>query len=197
MPVPAPVLYPPFNTVRLSHVELGVTNLAASRRFYVDTLGLQVTHEDAQTIYLRAMEERGHHCIILRQGRSRRSAFWASRSRPKATSTPPTPSSPPQGLPVDWVNRPFMGRTLRTHDPHGIPLEFYATMDRLPPIHQKYALYQRRQTAADRPFQLLFPRCRCLGRVLERHRLPRDRIYRRCRDRPPLGRLDAPQGRRA
>jgi catechol 2,3-dioxygenase len=28
MPVPAPVLYPPFNIVRLSHVEYRVTDLA-------------------------------------------------------------------------------------------------------------------------------------------------------------------------
>ena len=65
MPVPDPVLYPPFNIVRLSHVEYTVTNLAASRAFYVDTLGLQVTHEEPGRLYLRAMEERGHHCIAL------------------------------------------------------------------------------------------------------------------------------------
>ena len=43
MPVPAPNLYPAFNTVRLSHVEFGVTDLGRSRAFYVDTLGMQVT----------------------------------------------------------------------------------------------------------------------------------------------------------
>ncbi len=68
MPIPAPNLYPPFNIVRLSHVELAVTDLAASRAFYVDTLGLQVTDEDDETLYLRAMEERGHHCLVLRKG---------------------------------------------------------------------------------------------------------------------------------
>ena len=50
MPVPAPNLYPPFNIVRLSHVDLGVTDLAASRRVYGDTLGLRVTDEDANTL---------------------------------------------------------------------------------------------------------------------------------------------------
>ena len=55
MPVPAPVLYPPFNILRLSHVEYRVTDLARSRAFYVDTLGLQVTHEDGEAIYLRAL----------------------------------------------------------------------------------------------------------------------------------------------
>ncbi|MDP1577877.1 MAG: VOC family protein, partial [Cypionkella sp.] len=67
MPVPSPVLYPAFNVIRLSHVELAVKDLAASRAFYVDLLGLQVSHEDAEAIYLRAMEERGHHCVILRK----------------------------------------------------------------------------------------------------------------------------------
>ena len=67
MALPAPNLYPPFNIVRLSHVEYGVTDLARSRAFYVDTLGLQVTDESAEVIYLRAMEERGHHCIVLRK----------------------------------------------------------------------------------------------------------------------------------
>ena len=45
MPVPAPNLNPDFNIVRLSHVEYNVRDLAASRAFYVDTLGLQITHE--------------------------------------------------------------------------------------------------------------------------------------------------------
>ena len=31
MPIPAPVLYPPFNIVRLSHTVFNVTDLAAMR----------------------------------------------------------------------------------------------------------------------------------------------------------------------
>ncbi len=140
MPVPSPVLYPPFNVVRLSHVELGVTDLAASRRFYVDTLGLQVTHEDAATIYLRAMEERGHHCLILRKGAAEVGAL-GFKVYAEADLDAAHAFFTAQGLPAAWVQKPFMGRMLRTEDPFGIPLEFYATMDRLPPIHQKYALY--------------------------------------------------------
>ena len=67
MPVPAPNLHPPFNVVRLSHVELTVRDIAASRAFYVDTLGLQVSAETDDFLYLRAMEERGHHSIVLRK----------------------------------------------------------------------------------------------------------------------------------
>ncbi len=142
MAIPAPNLTPPFNIVRLSHTELRVTDLAWARAYYVDLLGLQVTHEDAGTIYLRGMEERGHHCLILRKADEpsvgvlgfkvwseddldRAQAFFAGRD-----------------LPTAWVERPFMGRVLTTRDPFGVPLEFYATMDRLPSIHQKYALYR-------------------------------------------------------
>ena len=50
MPVPAFHLYPPFSIVRVSHTELVVRDLAASRAFYVDTLGLQVTFEDSGMI---------------------------------------------------------------------------------------------------------------------------------------------------
>ena len=67
MPVPAPNLYPDFNTIRLSHVCLNVKDLAASKTFYTDIVGLQVTDENDSHIYLRAMEERGHHCIILQK----------------------------------------------------------------------------------------------------------------------------------
>jgi catechol 2,3-dioxygenase-like lactoylglutathione lyase family enzyme len=67
MPIPKPNLFAAFNIVRLSHVELMVTDMARSRAFYADTLGLQVTNEDERTIYLRAMEERGHHCVVLKK----------------------------------------------------------------------------------------------------------------------------------
>ncbi len=135
-------LYPPFNIVRLSHVELRVTDLAWARAFYVDTLGLQVTFEDASHIYLRAMEERGHHCVILVQAAAASVGvlgfkLWDEGDLDKAHAW-----FAARGLPVAWVERPFMGRVLRTCDPMGIPLEFYARMDRLPPIHQQYKLYR-------------------------------------------------------
>jgi catechol 2,3-dioxygenase len=117
-----------------------VTDLAKSRAFYVDTLGLQVTDETADAIYLRAMEERGHHCIVLRKAnggrRPRLQGLRRGRSRQGGGLLQG------KGLPVEWVDRPYQSRTFRTRDPHGIPLEFYSRMDRLPPIHQQYKLYK-------------------------------------------------------
>lgn len=142
MPVPAPNLYPPFNIVRLSHVVFFVTDLQRSRHFYVDTLGLQVTHEDDETICLRAMEERGHHSLVLRKGAEPSVQALSFKLYDTPDLDRAATAFENRGLPVEWVERPHQGRTLATRDPHGLPLEFYVQMDRLPPIHQKYALYR-------------------------------------------------------
>lgn len=142
MPIPTPVFNPPFNILRLSHVELVVTDLARSRAFYVDTLGLQVTEEDDEAIYCRAMEERGHHCLVLRQGNEPKVGELAFKVFDEAHLEQGAAWFESQGLPVEWVQRPFQQKTFITRDPHGIPLEFYARMDRLESIHQQYALYR-------------------------------------------------------
>ncbi|MEM7302117.1 MAG: 3,4-dihydroxyphenylacetate 2,3-dioxygenase [Pseudomonadota bacterium] len=142
MPLPDPVLYPPFNIVRLSHVEYAVKDLAASRHFYVDTLGLQVTHETENQIFLRAMEERGHHCISLVKSDASNVQVLGFKLFDEPDLDKAEAFFSGKGLPTEWVERPHMGRTLRTRDPWGVPLEFYVKMDRLPPIHQKYALYR-------------------------------------------------------
>lgn len=141
MPIPAPNLYPAFNVVRLSHVEFIVTDLAKSRAFYVDTLGLQVTDEDSETIYLRALEERGHHCLVLKKGSTAAIEALSMKVYSEEDLDKAKVWFEAKGLEAGWVKRPYQGRTLRTKDNFGVPLEFYYKMDRLPPIHQKYVLY--------------------------------------------------------
>ncbi|HEY2136431.1 MAG TPA: VOC family protein, partial [Xanthobacteraceae bacterium] len=67
MPIRPPILSPPFRIVRASHVELGVRDLARARAFYVDCLGLLATDETAEALYLRGVEERNHHSVVLRR----------------------------------------------------------------------------------------------------------------------------------
>src|SRR5437868_1088436 len=132
MPIPNVTLYPPFNVVRLSHVEFTVKDLAASRAFYVDTLGLLVTEESAQHICLRAVEERGHHCIVLRKGAQPATGALAFKVYDDPDLDKAKEFFEKSELKAEWVERPHQGRTLLTRDPQGIPLEFYARMDRLP-----------------------------------------------------------------
>ena len=141
MPVPSPNLYPDFNIVRLSHVEFVVKDIAASRAFYADLLGLQITHEEENEIFLRALEERGHHCVILRKGELAEANVLGFKVYSEEDLDRAQAWFARRDLPTSWIERPFQGRTLRTRDNFGVPLEFYHKMDRLPSIHQKYRLY--------------------------------------------------------
>jgi catechol 2,3-dioxygenase len=142
MPVRPPVFDPPFNVVRASHVELSVRDLARSRTFYVDCLGLLVSDETPDALYLRGVEERNHHSIVLTRGRQSeahtlgfklaseedldRAASWFSR----------------RNLPTSFPDVPHQGRTLRTADIFGMPIDLYAQMDQAPSMLQKYAAHQ-------------------------------------------------------
>ena len=142
MPLPPPVLNPPFNIVRLSHVVFQVIDLARARAFYVDTLGLQVSAEADGVLYLRAMEERNHHCVVLKAGTEPLTEVLGYKVHNESDLDQLERFFGDRGLPADWVSVPHQGRTLRCRDPQGIPMEFYHRMDRLPSIHQQYALYK-------------------------------------------------------
>ena len=142
MPIPQSVLYPPFQVVRLSHVALTVTDLGAARAFWADTLGLQVTDETPDRLCLRAMEERGHHCVVLRRGARAEADVLGFKVFSEEDLDRAHAFFRAQGLPARFVEAPFQGRTLRAQDPLGVPLEFCFQMDALPSVHQRYALYK-------------------------------------------------------
>jgi catechol 2,3-dioxygenase len=142
MPIRKPVLDPPFNVVRVSHAELAVRDLAAARAFYVGCLGLLVSDASPDALWLRGVEERNHHSIVLRRADAPmalalgfklaseedldRAAFWFAR----------------KGLPTEFPELPWQGRTLRTQDALGMPLEFYARMQQSERMLQKYDSYR-------------------------------------------------------
>jgi catechol 2,3-dioxygenase len=142
MPVRAPILKPPFRVVRASHVELAVRDIAASRAFYVDCLGYIVSDDGPDALFLRGIEERNHHSLVLRRHNHPhahalgfkveseedvdRAAFWFAS----------------KGLPTSFPEVEHQGRTLRTHDPLGMPLEFYCRMEGADCMLQKYAHYR-------------------------------------------------------
>ena len=129
MPIPASVLYPPFQVVRLNHVVLTVSDLPRARAFWSETLGLQVTDEAPGRVYLRAMEERGHHCVVLQEGAQARANLLGFKMFSEEDLDRAHAWFTAQGLPAHWVEEPYQGRALRR-------------MDRLPSIHQTYGLYR-------------------------------------------------------
>ena len=73
MTLPQTNFNPPFNITRASHLAFTARDLAASRDFYVEVLGLIVSDEDANTIWLRGVEERCHHSLTLKRTTGQRS----------------------------------------------------------------------------------------------------------------------------
>ena len=55
----AAALNPPFNITRASHAVLTSRDLDATRVFYCDVLGFEVSAQDSDALYLRGLEERG------------------------------------------------------------------------------------------------------------------------------------------
>src|SRR3984957_9865653 len=142
MPIRQPVFDPPFNVVRSSHVELGVRDLVRSRAFYVDCLGLLVSDETDDALYLRGVEERNHHSIVLRRGRDADVRALGFKPRREAGAARAALGSPRRNLPTAFPDVPHQGRTLRTADIFGTPLDLYAQMDQRPSMLQRYATSQ-------------------------------------------------------
>lgn len=141
MPIIFPAPNPPFNIVRLSHIELGVADLEASRDFYVDTLGLIETEQVGHSLYLRGLEERNHHSFVLTEAASgivKRLGFKVFSEEDLDLLAK---HGAGLGLPITWVEQYAQGRTLQTRDPFGTPLEFYFKMDQVERNLQKYGTY--------------------------------------------------------
>ncbi len=142
MPILHPVPEPKFNIVRLSHIELGVTDLEVSKAFYVDILGLIITEETDDTVYLRCLEERNHHSFILRRVDKPVVFVMGYKMASEADLDLLATHLESLKLPVQWIEKYAQGRTLRTQDPMGMPLEFYFSMTQVDRSLQRYAEYK-------------------------------------------------------
>jgi catechol 2,3-dioxygenase len=129
MPLPKLNLNPPFNITRCSHVCLDVRDLAASRLFYEQVIGLVVTAEEDGVLYLRGVEEACHHSLVLRQvtgdtccnriGMRVLTEDDLDKAHAYYTAI---------GCACEWADAAYQGRTLDVTDPCGIPLQLCARM---------------------------------------------------------------------
>ena len=146
------------DVVRSAYAELVVTDLAAARWFYVDVLGLAVTAEDDDALYLRAFEEFIHHNLVLRQGPgappSPHSPTGCARPR---TSTAPRPATAELGCrterrPAGFVTRASATRCAsRTRS--GFPFEFFYEAEHVERLTRRYDLLLGGRARAAGPLQ--------------------------------------------
>jgi 3,4-dihydroxyphenylacetate 2,3-dioxygenase len=133
----------PPDIIRCAYAELIVTDLATSRAFYVDVLGLVVTFEDDEAIYLRAFEEYLHHSLILRRGPVPALAVLGYRVRSQKEVDVAAAYYSAAGARVErraaGATR-GIGAAVRVEDPLGFPVEFFYDADHVERMTRRYDL---------------------------------------------------------
>ncbi len=142
MPVPRHIFDPPFNIVRASHVRLGVKDLSRSAAFYADTIGLHIEDRTRDALYLRGVEERQQHSIVLETDSEAACKAIGFKVASEDDLDKAARYFKAQGLSAAYIERPYQGRTLATVDPFGMPVEYYFKMETRETLLQKYAHYK-------------------------------------------------------
>ena len=142
-PIPTPTATPP-DILRCAYMEIVVTDLAASRAFYVDILGLFVTEESDTEIYLRSFEEFIHHNLVLRLGPVAAVAAFSYRVRSPHDVDLAEGFYRELGCTVQRRAGGFVkgiGDSVRVVDPLGFPYEFFYDVDHVERLAWHYELY--------------------------------------------------------
>ena len=142
--MPNPSLPLPPDIVRCAYLDLVVTDLAASRAFYVDVLGLTVTEEDEDAIYLRTLEEFIHHNLVLRRGPVAAAAALAFRVRTPEDVDVAQAYFEALGCRTERRAAGFskgVGDSVRATDPFGFPYEFFHAVEHVERLTWHYELH--------------------------------------------------------
>ncbi len=130
--------------LRCTYMELIVSDLAASREFYVDVLGLYVTTEDDEAIYLRSTEEFIHHNLVLRKGPVAAVAAFSYRVRTPEDLDLAVAFYEELGCEVRRNPDGFVkgiGDSVRVIDPLGFPYEFFYQTEHTERMSWRYDLH--------------------------------------------------------
>lgn len=133
------------NIIRAGHAALRVTDLGRARAFYVDLLGFTETENRGGALYLRGLEETEHHSLILRLAPSAGASHLAFKVASTEDLDHLETIARRADLPVRRVadgEEPGMGRGLRVQDPAGLPVEFYAAMERVGGMLRQFDHYR-------------------------------------------------------
>jgi catechol 2,3-dioxygenase len=158
MNLPEKNLDTPFNITRTSHVVLTVKDLEQSRLFYTEVVGLMVTEQTDDTLYLRGIEEACHHSLVLKltkeAPRCERIGMRVLRDR---DLEPLKAFFDGKGLKTAWADVPHQGRTLQVTDISGVPLEFCSSMTVVPRPLTQFHLHKGGSAMRIDHYQLLVP----------------------------------------
>lgn len=141
---PHTTAWPVPDIIRAAYAELIVTDLDASRWFYHDVLGLVVTEEDENFVYLRAFEEYLHHSLVLRKGDVPALGMLGYRVRSPRELDIAEAYHRDLGCRVERRRagmRRGIGETVAVQDPLGFPVEYFYASDHVERLTQRYDLH--------------------------------------------------------
>ncbi len=150
----------PPDIVRAAYAELVVTDLGEARRFWVDLLGLVVSHDTRDALYLRGYDELTHHNLILRQGSEPAAARLAYRVRAAADLDRAEAFFAALGSRTARVPAgvtPGVGEALRAEDPLGFTVEFFFDVASAERLQQRYDLRRGAELARLDHFNIVVP----------------------------------------
>ncbi|MGJ8514438.1 3,4-dihydroxyphenylacetate 2,3-dioxygenase [Carnimonas bestiolae] len=130
--------------LRCAYMEIHVTDLAAARDFYVGALGLVVTKESSEALYLRTFEEFIHHNLVLKQAQHAAVAALAYRVRSAADVALAEAYFKAQGCRTERRSDGFVdgvGDAVRVEDPLGFTLEFFHEVEHVERLTWRYDLH--------------------------------------------------------
>jgi catechol 2,3-dioxygenase len=158
MAIPQTNFNPPFNITRASHLVLTAQDLAASKAFYTEVIGLIVSDEDANTLWLRGVEERGHHSLTLKKTTGEPSCeaigmhVFDEEDLDKAKA-----HFDRGGVAAKFIEVPYQGRTLRFSDAMGTVVDLVATMQTQPRAHVAVQTHKGARALRMDHYQVLVP----------------------------------------
>jgi len=135
----------PFNILRLGYMEFQVTDLDRALDFYVNTIGLFVSAREGDSVYLRAIEDRDHHSLVLRKAPAPGVSHFAFKVADEQSLDALEAKYRKLGCPTRWYakeERYAQGRTLLVQDPLGFAVAYYAKMQQVDWLLQKYHLHR-------------------------------------------------------
>jgi catechol 2,3-dioxygenase len=116
----------------LGHVELTVTDLEASATFLTQIVGLQVSEQGDDAVYLRAWQDFDHHTVKLTEGSGPGVVHIAWRVPTREDAVEIEREVKARGLESHWIDGSEMlghGDALRVTSPGGLPYELYWEVD--------------------------------------------------------------------
>lgn len=139
IPIPETASQPPFEITRASHLTFTVRDLQRSLDFYTEVVGLVVSDEDRDTLFLRGVEERSHHSLVLKRTNGAPACIRTGlRTRSEEDLDKAKFFFDSRGINAQFIEMPYQSRTLQATDISGTPIELYATMSRLERVDQRF-----------------------------------------------------------